>query len=187
VRALRPAVITAIVIGLLGTSAAGASAQSDDPESAAPVEFSGQIAVGPCIGGDVVELPGDIRRVVGASCEPSSVLEMSDPRLHGNVAVTVNYDLHRAALDGSTPQANLRYQRVDIETDEGAWRSQPNLFFAFANGYPSATTRVFVGEGAYEGLTVFAEMVVTESDFRGWDLRGYIIDGDIPAAPAPAN
>ena len=158
-----------------------------DAAPAAPVEFTGRFLVGQgcASGGEITELPGDIKRVVGAPCRPAS-LETTDPRLNGEVTMVMNYDFHRAAVDGSTPAATLRHQLITIETADGVWRSRPILLFAAANGRPSGTTSVFVGESGYQGLTAFAEMMIEEGR-DGRDIRGFIIDGEIPAEPEPLD
>ena len=102
---------------------------------------------------------------------------MSDPRLDGQVTIVVNHDFYRRALDGSTPGTHLWRGYFDIETEDGAWRSEPGLLFDFADG-GSTATYVFVGEGAYEGL----HAVLAWDGSRG-ELSGFIFPGELPPEP----
>ncbi len=68
-----------------------------------------------------------------------------------------------------------------IENEEGAWQQMP----MFSPNFPGENTKnevgVFGGEGEYEGL--IAVLRITTAG--GWEVHGYIIDGELPPAPEP--
>lgn len=66
-----------------------------------------------------------------------------------------------------------------VETDDGAWQGLETPI-VFSDGSRSTTTSVLVGEGDYEGLVAVTEFTI---DGEAWDLRGVIIDGEMPPAP----
>ena len=66
-----------------------------------------------------------------------------------------------------------------IENDAGAWQEVPGFVLGSSQGW----TSTFIGEGDYAGLFAIAD-VLRDSD--GWDLSGFILDGDVPPDLAPA-
>ena len=153
--------ISAIVIGLLAGSAVGVAAQDAEVDATAPVEFIGATRFGPS-GGDFGINP------IAES--------FTDPRLAGEFRVWQNNDVYPG---GPT----LFMGGFSMHDDEGGWVQRPS----FAINHPDGTsaTRVIVmdGQGAYEGLTLVAEVSLAN---RRWDWHGYIVDGELPPAPTIA-
>ena len=50
----------------------------------------------------------------------------------------------------------------------------------------TTVTTPLAGSGAYEGLTAIRESH-HDASACSWDVRGLIIEGDVPAAPAPVT
>ena len=170
----RSSLSTILAIGLVAGSAGAVAAQATDDAPAAPVEFTGQIAFGPCTGPEEIESSGGRTRTLSADrgryCEPLVIEPFSDPRLVGDYYIWQNNDVHR---DGPTIWATA----FSIVNDEGAWRGIPDVFL----DEEASGDQILVGEGAYDGLTAIATV-----DIEGeiWSWHGWIIDGDLPPLPA---
>lgn len=167
--------IIPIAIVLLASTSVGVAAQDQETPAQAPVEFSGRLLYGPqtLAGTDTVvegrtEARGNVFR--------TPVATMSDPRLHGSVTRTNNIDIY------DDPPIWTWQALWRIETEEGAWQGVETPL-VFTDGSRSTTTVILVGEGAYDGL-----IALTEFDHAGeaWDLRGVIIDGEMPPVPTSA-
>jgi len=103
--------------------------------------------------------------------------EMSDPRLAGTIDDMWNWDAYVQDGPFTIWRGGFR-----IENDEGAWQMRPVVKLKFSDVEYTVWTGIFDGEGAYEGLTAFAE--VTEAG-GGYELRGVVTDGEIPPPPEP--
>jgi hypothetical protein len=102
---------------------------------------------------------------------------MSDPRLEGDYYISFDDDQFVSPAGSSVGAGTWR-----IENDEGAWQgSYTRLGFA---DRASVVSTPLVGEGAYEGLTAVWESTHDPGPC-GWEVRGLIIVGDVPAAPEP--
>jgi hypothetical protein len=144
-----------------------------DVEAAAPVEFTGSIAFGPCTGTPAYE-SSDVRtRTLNADngrfCVPGVIEPFSDPRLQGDYYVWNNYDSY---VDGPEIWATA----FSIVTADGAWRGIPDVFL----GDAASGQQILIGEGAYEGLTAIAAATL---DGSVWDWHGWIIADDLPPLP----
>ena len=67
-----------------------------------------------------------------------------------------------------------------ITNEDGAWVGQTTSFRFPPESYSTFTVKLD-GQGAYEGLTA-----VMEADFSedcGFDIRGVVVGGDLPATP----
>jgi hypothetical protein len=170
---LRSLVITLAIIGLALISGAGASAQSEEAPAPIPVEFNGRVAFGDCKTESTAVVDG-ITEARGVDCHVP-VLEISDPRLDGEVTIRVNNDAHPGGL-------TLYMWGYRIENEGGAWQQLPNLAFDYPDGGASTKTVILDGEGGYEGLTAVAEVALEGSI---WDLHGFIIEGEVPPIPDP--
>jgi hypothetical protein len=152
VRKTRTALITAIAIGLLAGSAVGVAAQDE----ATAVEFTGAIGFGPSSGS------------VSPILEP-----FTDPRLAGEFRTWQN---NRAYPGGPT----FFMAGFSMHDDDGGWIQRPGLSIGHPDGTSATKVIVMDGQGAYDGLTVVAEVSVAD---RRWDWHGYIVDGELPPAP----
>lgn len=145
-----------------------------------PVAFTGRIVCGPGVrtGVDESSPEGDLVRVRsrGWAWQPSAT--MSDPRLEGDYYVSYDSDDYRSPTVTSVGSGTWR-----IENEEGAWQG------SFTNiKYPDSTTIVstaLVGEGAYDGLTALWESTNHRPLECAWEVRGLILEGEVPAAPEP--
>lgn len=172
-RTIRTAIVPILTLGILANSWLGAAAQE---APAPPVEFSGRLLYGPQV---VVgtEEQAEGRYEIRGHAFRTPVGSMSDPRLDGRWTRTNNIDQH-AEPSVWTWQATWR-----VENDQGAWEGVETPI-VFADGSRSTTTAVLVGEGAYEGLTAVTEF---DHEGEGWDLRGIVVEGEIPPPPEAAS
>ncbi len=167
-RGYQPGLSFVLAIGLLGGSVGVVAAQDAEP----PIEFTGRLSFGPQVG------PGTQERVEGrneirGSVFSTPVAAMSDPRLDGAWTRTNN-------LDQYDEPSVLTWQALwRVETEDGAWAGIETPI-VFSDGSRSTTTAVLVGEDGYEGLTAVIEF---EQGGDAWDLRGFIIDGEMPPLP----
>ena len=105
---------------------------------------------------------------------------MSDPRFDGTVVVSNNLDEYRGT------GVDLYHRTFRVDNADGSWVEQPSVALLFPGDSGSAGTTVFVGEGAYEGLTAIVEVDWISSSSGLFDVRGIITDAGIPPLPAPA-
>jgi hypothetical protein len=160
-----------LAAGSMVVTGIGASAQSEGPDTAAPTAFTGRIQFGVCQE-ESTELVDGVLQMRGLTCS-APILEMSDPRLEGTATLEANLDDRPSAV-------TLYVAAFRIEGDDGAWQQVPSLHFAGPDGRRSTKTIVFEGNGAYEGLTAVAEMSNTGDIL---DLRGFILEGEVPPIP----
>ena len=153
-RKTRAALITAIAIGLLAGSAVGVTAQDETTA----VEFYGATSFG---------RPG------GSYYINTIVEPFTDPRLAGEFRSWQNSRTYpggpRAFMTG-----------FSMHDDDGGWIQRPGLAINHPDGTKATKVIVMDGQGAYDGLTVVAEVRLTGSR---WDWHGYIVDGELPPAP----
>jgi hypothetical protein len=157
VKGPRSIVAAVMAIGLLASSSAAVAAQGNEP-AATPVEFSGHIECGPDIG------PNQWQQTA----------TNSEPRLEGTYYYSEAYaeDPDSAATSGT----------LRIENDEGAWQGSM-VYVYLSDGTMTTGTTELVGEGAYEGLSAIWEERFLSPRCAA-DVRGVIIVGGVPAAPA---
>jgi hypothetical protein len=169
--------------GLLAASAGSVAGQVEDDAPEPPVEFSACIYPGPAVHEGTVVSSSDgemtIVRERGATFR-QSLTEVSDPRLEGTLYQAWDADVY--TLPGNEAEGPGFGVFTDrIENDEGAWQGSV-VVLSFPDGSGTWGTMVMTGEGAYEGLTA----LVSFDDSRGdCVVKGYIIEGTIPAAPVP--
>ena len=145
-----------------------------------PVAFTGRVVCGPAVrtGVDESSPEGDLVRLRtrGWAWQPTAT--MSDPRLAGDYYVSYDSDDYESSTVTSVGSGTWR-----IENEDGAWQG------SFTNiKYPDSTTIVstaLVGEGAYDGLTALWESTNIRPLGCAWDVRGLILEGDVPVAPRP--
>ena len=108
--------------------------------------------------------------------------ELSDPRLGGE---------HISHLDGyqdGDPDAEggigVYAGLWEITNEEGSWLGDYSTFRFPPDSYSTLTVHLD-GFGGYDGLTAVMEADWLES--CGWDLRGAIVEGQLPDTPAPRN
>jgi RNA polymerase sigma factor (sigma-70 family) len=106
----------------------------------------------------------------------------SDPRLRGNLSLAFNTNRYGASGGISVDSIAIR-----IENEEGAWQQMPMVSPVFPGEDSKNEVGVFVGEGAYEGLIAVVRIATRDitSTNGGWELHGYIFDGELPPAPEP--
>ena len=168
-RKMRSMLATAIVMGLLAGSPAVVSAQEETAPPEPPVEVRGHIECGP-------EVRSGASDIAPAWQQPAT---MSDPRLAG----TYYYCEAAAPLVAALPGIQVASGTRRIENDEGAW--QGSMVYAYlSDGTGTTGSTVLVGEGAYEGLSAIWEQRFLFPECAA-DVRGLLIEGKVPAAPAP--
>ena len=153
-RKTRTSLISAIIIGLLAGSMVNVAAQ--DEETA--VEFTGAIGFGPSR---------------GSYWDTPIVEPFTDPRLAGEFRTWANNHVYSGGL-------MLFTGAFSMHDDEGAWVQRPGLRINHPGGTSATTVIVMDGQGAYDGLTIVAEVSLANERY---DLHGYIVDGELPPAP----
>jgi hypothetical protein len=160
-----------------------------DDVRAAPVEVTGRIICGsparmPTSAQTVVPLADGEMTVTqsrdGAFLESDA--QMSDPRLEGDYFISDNSDEYR--VPGATATIRVGSLTRRIVNDEGAWQGS-GPFGVLSDGTVTALSTVLVGERAYEGLSVIWEEVFPKGSKCSVDVRGIIIDGDLPPDAEP--
>jgi hypothetical protein len=140
----------------------------------APVEFSGRLMHGLPIeelSSETVDGDVEVQREVFRP----HVLRMSDPRLNGEAILATE-----SRVFGGEDGITVFSKAFRIENDAGTWQEVPGFVMQSSPGW----TSTFIGEGDYAGLFAIADVL---HDADGWDLHGFIIDGDVPTDPAPAS
>jgi hypothetical protein len=156
VRGIRTSIIAILAIGLLAGSAVGVAAQ----EEATAVEFTGATSFGPC------SLD---------YCDNPVVKPFTDPRLEGQFRVW------GGANEVTYPSGpTIRMVGFSMHDDAGGWVQRPSIAVTHADGEDATKVIVMDGQGAYEGLTLVAEVSLSS---EVWDWHGYILDGELPPAP----
>jgi hypothetical protein len=172
---LKTTLATVIALGLLAGSAIGTVAQDAEPEEA--VEFTAQWVFGNEIRSDVAEAGDGATRYEGGAWRPVARSEATDPRLRGALSVARN----SIEYDDGPEIASVVFR---IENDDGAWTMTPTISLTYPDLAPKSDVGVFVGEGDYEGYLAVTR-VDTDRGAGTWDLRGYIIEGELPPPPEP--
>jgi hypothetical protein len=178
VRKSKIALITIVAVGLLAGSMSGVSAESEDASPVGPFEFTGEFVAGPCTGEETTEIAAGVELKRGRSCTPTA--SMSDARLDGNITFAENGDRY---LDGSG--LLIDSTAISIENEGGIWREIPRVSVEFPGTASSSTSMyVFVGDGDYTGMTAVMEATSTG---HGADLRGFILERELPPPPETAS
>lgn len=171
------ALATAVIVSLSSPPAdQPAAALETAPRTFAP--FSGKTQFGDCVGSGpiVVSSPGFVRETdpAGAYCVNPIVEDFGDPRLRGEFRVW------SGGNDGYGLGPTVWSHRFSMHDAEGKWVQRPSLSFNHADGSGPNEVVVMDGSGAYDGLSLVAEVDLFDSI---WTWRGYIIEGDLPPVP----
>ncbi len=114
----------------------------------------------------------------GLSCNAPTVLEaFSDPRLHGDVAITGW--THEIGDDSV-----LWLGSWLVGDSDAGWVEVASPRLRHQNGIPTQYTSVLVGIGAYEGLHAVSQVTVSGADF---DFEGLIVAGKIETTPGATD
>lgn len=186
--------IVAITATAIIWSSGAAGAQDSEPASGAtvPAEFAGVIACGPEIrtgSHETIELddPSNGPAVMwidrGYAWAPP-IQYMSDPRLQGTL-----YNSFDSISYGPDDERSFGTGTWRIVNDDGAWQGSFHSV-RLNDGDSWASTMVPLhGEGDYAGLVA---LMAWDYSARGaddciWEVRGVIVEGDLPAAPTAAS
>ena len=131
-------------------------AETTDPATA--VEFTGTTGFGPKRGS----------YWVNTIVEP-----FTDPRLAGEFRTWANNKIYPG---GPT----LFMGAFSMHDDDGGWIQRPGLSIGHPDGTSATRVIVMDGQGAYDGLTVVAEVSLANERY---DWHGHIVDGELPPAP----
>ena len=197
-RNVKTTLITAIAIGLLAGSAVGVAAQDEEADPAGAVAFKGQWGCDEQISPLARFEHGDVASLDVSVALP--VLKMSDSRLDG----VTTWSAIRS-IWGPDPKSPFKVEGVPfngkivtnvttvrIETADGAWQGG----FIDAGNFGDHVLRgplVLAGEGDYEGSTVIMDPKFSPAKKlqrtcgSGWNVRGFIVEGGLPLAPAAAE
>ena len=161
-RGIKTTTISILALGLLAGSAVGVAAQDADPM--APSTFT-------------MERAGDPEVTRAVAVGP---VESTDQRASGTLTQVVAGAMVDAA-DGD--RVRIGSDAVRLVNDGGSWVGSNRGFLTFPSDGPE--TRQFlgelVGEGGYEGFTMFFAQTGGEGDVR-W-LGVIVPTDDIPAVP----
>ena len=166
-RAIKTTTISILAIGLLAGSAVGAAAQDEDPM--APSTFTMQL------GGE----PEVSRDGTGATVVVSE-LESTDERASGTKTEVVGGSTVPVDVFGGLIQLNA----VRIVNDGGSWVGSNRGFLTFPSDEQPPTVQFLgelVGEGGYEGLSMFYAQTGVADDTR--DIGVIVPTGEVPAVP----
>ena len=168
---LHPAIVAA---GLL---AGDVVAQSESPAApAAPAPFTGKLTYGDCTGTEQTETrPGVMSRRGKAFCTPGVLEVFSDSRLVGDATIWWNDDEYQNGL-------RVEHGGFTIVNASGSWEQVPDINVVFPDGRGTTRTSVFIGHGAYDGLTAIAEIALADGV---WTFEGVILDGENPPPGKP--
>jgi hypothetical protein len=171
-RTPRTLAIPLAAMALLAASVVPVTAQGAGPvaDPTLPAAFTGRIVFGGQVRSGTVETV-DGRTELRGSAHAPLMVEVSDPRLDGDVTISFDRDDYTGP-DGATYTVGTGTWR--IENPDGAWQGSYDI--VFTNDYVSVVTTTLAGEGAYEGMSAVWEQTLASG---GWDLRGVIF----PAAP----
>ena len=167
-RAIRTPTLSILVLGLLAGSAVGVAAQ--DADATAPSTFTMQNASEP----EVTNDPG-----TGALIAVGPV-ESTDPRASGTLTqVTGSAPVEVADGDGGF----INTDAVRLVNDGGSWVGSNRGFLTFASDGPPTVQFLgqLVGEGGYDGLTLFFAQTGDAEDVR-W-LGVIVPTDDVPTVP----
>ena len=158
---------TAVAAMGLATALATATAPAVTAQDTQPTmsEFTGRLGCG----------------TAGPSSQAVSwqfpVVEISDERFDGTyVNQLAGYEDGDPDVDGIGAYSAL----WEITDEDGSWVGETASFRFPPDSYNTFTV-MLDGQGAYEGLTA-----VMEADFTddcGFDIRGVVVDGELPATP----
>ena len=166
-RAIRTTTISILALGLLAGSAVGVAAQDEDPM--APSTFTMQLADDPVVNTD----SAGKRTAVGP-------VESTDQRASGTLTqVAASAPVNVADGDGG----EIHTDAVRLVNDGGSWLGSNRGFLTFPSDGPPTVQFLgeLVGEGGYEGLTLFFAQTGDAEDVR-W--LGVIVPTDeVPAVP----
>ena len=159
VRGIKSGLISILAIGLMAGSTVGVTAQEEEAaDQATAVEFTGATSFGPCSAG---------------YCNNPIVEPFTDPRLAGQFRVWAN--------DVSYPSGPTFWMTgFSMHDDDGGWVQHPSIGVTHPDGHDATRVIAMDGQGAYDGLTLVAEVSLSGSR---WDWHGYIVDGELPPTP----
>lgn len=189
-KGLKPALISAVAIGVLAGSAVGAAAQDGDAaaEPATAGVVTGTIEVG---GGEYFEIQTKrwddergVEELRGRYLDDP--IQMDEPRLSGLLRSTVNLDTYGGReLSG---EGTVAAGRTELINDDGSWTGTLRGYrdvYAGPDGFPQRDIHWYVeltGSGAYEGHS--ALLYVDGNPSRGFlDVRGFVLPGVLPEYP----
>ena len=171
------ALATAAIVGV-STTPAEEPVPGAETATRSFVEFSGKTQFGPCYGSELTPeiSPGFVRETsdTGHYCVNPITENFGDPRLAGEFRVWTGGN------DGYGLGPTIWSSRFSMHDDEGAWVQRPNLTLSHADGSGPNEVVTMDGRGAYEGLSLIAEVHLFD---MVWTWDGYIIEGDLPPIP----
>jgi hypothetical protein len=171
---------TALLAAALLAIATSAAAQSPDPTPAdsatGPAWVTGTISGG--TGGQVSSGAADADGVTRYRFLWEDMrIAMSDPRLSGLITSISDQDVHTGAA-GDVPTFSVGAGTYRIENETGSWEG-PNIFL-WEGSVPTdvtSDTGLFVGSGAYEGLSAFLAFDFSQTPASVVEV---IVPGDLP-------
>lgn len=172
------ALATAAIVGVSLAPSSQEQVPGAETTARSFVEFSGKTQFGPCFGTEQARetSSGFVRETneAGYYCLNPIAEDFGDPRLAGEFRVWTGGN------DGYGLGPTIWSSRFSMHDDEGAWVQRPNLTLSHADGSGPNDVVIMDGLGAYEGLSLIAEVHLFDAT---WTWRGYIIEGDLPPVP----
>lgn len=172
------------LVALSGMAAAADGSASEGPGLVPPSEFSGHLDCGIAYGVATIEEMsglGPEGDITGERLQDWAwrfpVVQISDPRLDGTIVNTSNGYYFSDAAEN---EAGVYVALWSISNADGAWQGPTTNVLLPESGFGTTST-LLTGSGAYEGLSAFMQ-----ADWRedcGWDISGYVLEGDLPQAP----
>jgi hypothetical protein len=188
---IKSTLATAIAIGLLAGSAVAVAAQDAEAERMPPTAFTGRLVCSdevPVLAGEQSEeqfASGITLEKLGTPTWSMKVEDASDPRLDGDGTFALNGDGYWEGVVGDTADVSLvdvMVGAIRIRNDAGAWQGVTYLVNVGDEPQFDADVVLLVGSGGYTGLVAMTEMR-QRTNICDWDLRGVIVEGDLPLIP----
>ena len=172
------ALATAAIVGVSLAPAVDEQVPGAEGDARSFVAFSGETQFGDCFGSELPRetSPGFVRETneVGHYCVNPIAEGFGDPRLAGEFRVWTGGN------DGYGLGPTIWSTRFSMHDEDGAWVQRPSLTLSHADGSGPNEVVVMDGLGAYDGLSLIAEVHLFDSL---WTWDGYIIEGDLPPVP----
>jgi hypothetical protein len=179
-----------MALGLLVGSAVGVASQSDDAHDQPPAGFTVKLVCSdetPVFASEQSEgefAPGIVVTKLGTPTWSLAVHEASDPRLDGTATLAMNGDLYARTDLGPDESsfADVFVASLRIENDDGLWEGSTYMLDLLNERQFASDVLPLVGDGAYAGLVALTE-IRQGTNICELDLKGAIIEGDLPVIP----
>ena len=185
--------VGSVAIGLWASAGAAAAAQDG---AVVPAGFTAGLLCAdeaPTFAGEGDEeevAPGLTVMTLPTPTWSMTIVEPTDPRLAGEATFALNgvtyWDGPSVGEAADPSLADVMVGTLRIQDADGAWEGTTYLLSLLNEEQFASDVVVLTGSGAYDGLVAVTEMRQGEN-ICAWDLKGAIVAGGLPEAPAVAD